>query len=119
MRQLSLRTKNCCLLADAYFDAGFVPVIDDVVIGARLDDFLARLGSRPIRFVLLTPSVDVVEHRDASRRNKHVFSIWGHLDANMRRETRRVGLWLDTSAISAEQTVEAILARRDEALLPD
>jgi predicted kinase len=119
IRQLRLRTKNCCLLADSYFEAGFTPVIDDVVIGSRLDEFLGTLHSRPIRFVLLTPGVEVVQQRDATRANKHVFSIWGYLDANMRSETRLVGLWLDTSHLTAEETVDAILARTDEALIPD
>lgn len=119
MRQLGLRTRNCCLLADSYFEAGFTPVIDDVVIGMRLDDFLNQLHSRPIRFVLLTPRIEVVQERDAMRDNKHVFEIWGYLDDNMRRETRRAGLWLDTSEMSAKETVDAILAGADEALLPD
>jgi chloramphenicol 3-O-phosphotransferase len=117
MRQLSLRTRNVCLLADSYFEAGFTPVIDDVVIGRRLDDFLRQLQGRPIRFVLLTPSIDEVERRDARRPSKHVFSIWGHLDDSMRKETPRVGLWLDTSQMLAEEVVDAILSRKDEALL--
>lgn len=119
MSQLGLRTKNCCMLADSYFEAGFNAVIDDVVIGARLDDFLETLRARPIRFVLLTPSVDVVQHRDANRGYKQVFSIWGYLDANMRNETRRVGLWLDTSEMTAAETVDTILERGDEATLRD
>ena len=119
MRQLRLRTKHCCLLADSFFEAGFTPIIDDVVIGFRLDHFLEDLTSRPIRFVLLTPRAEIVQQRDTNRSEKHVFETWGHLDGNMRRETRRVGLWLETSEMTAEETVEAILARQDEAILPD
>jgi hypothetical protein len=119
MRQLRLRTKNCCLLADSFFEAGFTPVIDDVIIGLRLDDFLAGLRSRPIRFVLLTPRAEIVQQRDANRSEKHVFDIWGHLDESMRRETRRVGLWPDTSEMTAEETVDAIITRQDEAILLD
>jgi predicted kinase len=121
-RQLRLRTKNVCMLADSYREAGFTPVIDDVVIGdrnGRLADFLERLRSRPVRFVLLTPSIEVVERRDAERGYKQVFSIWGHLDETMRRDTPHVGPWLDTSSMTAEETVETILARADEALLKD
>jgi hypothetical protein len=116
-RQLRLRTKNVCLLADSFCVAGFTPVIDDVVIGSRLEEFIGSLRGRPLRYVLLTPSLDEVQRRDAERTSKHVFSIWGHLDASMRRETPRVGLWLDTTHLSAEQTVDAILARSDQALL--
>jgi len=116
-RQLRLRTRNVCMLADSYFEAGFTPVIDDVVIGSRLDDFLHDLRARPTRFVVLIPRLDVVQKRDAERSTKHVFSIWGHLDASMREHTPRVGLWLDTSDLTAEQTVDAILARPNEATL--
>ena len=116
-RQLKLRTSNVCLLADSYRDAGFTPVIDDVVIGARLQDFISALGTRPVRLVLLAPSIDVVEQRDRDRDYKQVFEIWGHLDAAMRSESPRRGLWLDTSAMTVEETVDAILTRRDEARL--
>jgi adenylate kinase family enzyme len=66
-RQLRLRTRNVCLLADSYHDAGFTPVIDDVVIGARLQDFLRAVKARPVRLVLLAPSIDVVQARPRSR----------------------------------------------------
>jgi hypothetical protein len=118
MRQLRLRTKNVCLLADSYREAGFTPVIDDVIIGVRLENFLADLGVRPVRFILLTPRIGVVETRDRERGYKQVFSIWGHLDAVMRAETPRLGLWLDTSTMTAVETVEAIPGRAEEALLP-
>jgi cytidylate kinase len=108
-RQLRLRARNVCLLADSYFDAGFTPVIDDVVIGSRLAEFQRTLRSRPLLLVLLTPRLEVVEHRDANRTEKHVFDIWSHLNEVMHRETPRVRLWLDSSDITAEQTVSAIL----------
>jgi hypothetical protein len=36
-------------------------------------------------------------------------------DSALREETPRLGLWLDSSALSVAQTVEAILARLEEA----
>ncbi len=116
-RQLRLRARNACLLADSFFEAGFTPVIDDVVIGSRLHDFLSDLRSRPLRFVLLLPSAGVVQERDAGREAKHVFERWGHLDAVIREETPKLGLWLDTSALTAGETVAAILAGWDKALV--
>jgi chloramphenicol 3-O-phosphotransferase len=110
-RQLRLRGRNCCLLADSFFEAGFTVVIDDVVIGSRLDDFVSDLKSAPVYFVLLTPSPEVVAGRDAGRAEKQVFDKWGHLDEVMRTETRRVGLWLDSSRLGPEATVDAILER--------
>lgn len=116
-RQLRLRTRNACLLADSYFQAGFSPVIDDVVISWRLDHFLEDLRSRPVCFVLLTPDIDVVRHRDATRGYKQVFDIWGHLDEEMRRDTPKLGLWLDSSYMTAEATVDHILTHADAALV--
>lgn len=117
-RQLRLRTRNVCLLADSYRDAGFTPVIDDVVIGERLRDFLDDLASRPVWLVTLAPEIDVVERRDRERGYKQVFSIWSHLDVELRAQVPRLGLWLDTSALPTQETVDAILGRADEALLP-
>ena len=117
-RQLRLRGRNACLLADSFFEAGFKPVIDVVVIGSRLDEFRSQLRSWPLLFVLLTPRLDIVQRRDSERPEKHVFRKYGHLDQVMREETPREGLWLDSSELTAEQTVDEILARAwDEAQL--
>jgi predicted kinase len=116
-RQLRLRGRNVCLLADSFYEAGFTPVIDDVVIGSRVEEFVSNLRSRPLLFVMLAPSADVVRERDGSRAEKHVFDKWGHLDEVVRNETRRVGLWLDTSVQTAEETVEELERRVDEAVV--
>ena len=117
MRQLRLRCKHVCLLAASFFEAGFTAVIDDVVIGSRLEEFLDDLRGHPVRFVMLAPRPDVVRERDAARTEKHVFDKWGHLDEVVRNETRRVGLWLDTSGQSAEETVAEIVRRAAEAIV--
>ncbi len=101
MRQLRLRGHNACLLARSFCEAGFTVVLDDVVVGSRLDDFLVDLQGLRCHFVLLTPRAEVVAGRDAGRDEKHVFDKWGHLDAVMRAETRPVGLWLDSSGLTA------------------
>lgn len=118
-RQLRLRTRNASLLADSFFEAGFTPVIDDVVIGTRLDDFRHDLRNRPILFVMLVPAPDVVKSRDSNRKGKHVFERWGHLDEYVRHQMPRVGLWIDTSGLTTEDTVAMILERAwPEAMLP-
>jgi predicted kinase len=111
MRQLRLRGRNVALLADSFFEAGFTPVVDDVVIGTRLAELRSDLTSRPLLFVLLTPRLEVVRERNRQRPNKDVFEAWRHLDAVARKETPRVGLWLDSSDQSAEASVEEILRR--------
>jgi broad-specificity NMP kinase len=108
MRQFDLRRRNVSMLADSFFDAGFTPVIDDIVIGSRIDEYVSGLQGRPLLFVMLVPRPDVVRKREMSRK-KYVFDRWAHLDDVIRRETPRVGLWLDTSDMSADETVDAIL----------
>jgi predicted ATPase len=115
MRQLRLRGRHVCMLADSFYEAGFMPVIDDVVIGGRLDEFLQHLRGRTVAFVMLAPRLEVVATRDAVRDEKHVFDQWRHLDDVMRAETARVGLWLDTSEMTAIETVDEIVRRSNEA----
>jgi len=115
LRQLDLRAKNVCSLADSYFEAGFTVVVDDVVISSRLDQFVALVQGRPLHFVLLVPNAGTVRERNRLRPAKDVLDRWAHLDAVMREETPRMGLWLDNAGLTAAGTVEAILARWDEA----
>lgn len=111
MRQLRLRGRNVALLADSFFEAGITPVVDDVVIGSRFDELRADVRSRPLLFVLLTPSLDAVRERNRQRPNKDVFEAWRHLDTVARRETKPLGLWLDTSKQTAEESADEILRR--------
>ncbi len=107
--QLELRRRNVCLLADSFADAGFVPVIDDVVVSPSvLNLYVARLGTRPLRLVQLTPTLEVIQRRDAGR-DKQVFNLWGHLNDDLHNRMPRIGLWLDTSDLTERQTVDVPL----------
>jgi predicted ATPase len=116
MQQLRLKERHASLLARSFFEAGFTAIIDGVVISDRLTGYEADLDGLPLRFVLLTPSAEVVRARDGGR-PRPVFETWGYLDKVMRRETPRRGLWLDSSDLTADQSVDAILGRADEARL--
>lgn len=117
--QLRLRRRNICALADSFRQAGFVAVIDDVVVSVPvLHRYLGELRSRPLLFVQLAPSIEVIRERD-SRRHKQAFETWSHLDAEMRAGMTPFGLWLDTSRLTAAETVRQILARSDEAVVPE
>ena len=118
LRQLRLRTRSVSVLADTFASAGVVPVIDDTVVDRqRLEDYLADLQTRPLRLVLLSPPLAIALARDRQRGYKEVGQIWAHLDAVMREEMVGLGLWLDTSAQTPEQTLAAILARLPETVL--
>lgn len=115
--QLLLRRRNTALLADSFGSAGFEVVIDDVILWpGGLSLYLDLLRSRPIRFVVLAPRLDVVAGRDAGR-DKHVFELWQHLNDDLRRWTDQPGLRLDTSNEDATTTVRTIRQRWDEALV--
>jgi len=66
--------------------------------------------------VFLDPDAAAIEQRERER-NKFAYGPgrWsvGGLQAVLREQTDRIGLWLDTSGQDAEQTVGAILANLD------
>lgn len=113
-RQIVLRRRNINLFANSFLQAGFIVVIDDVVVSAGvLGQYLQNLPA-PIRFVQLCPAIEVVEARDAAR-HKQVFHIWKHLQRQLD-QMQRVGLWIDTSSLSAEETVDRILRGSEDAI---
>jgi predicted kinase len=117
--QLELRRRNMCALADSFAEAGFVPVLDDVVVSEpALEGYLAGLRSRPLLLVQLAPGLDVIRMRDGAREKK-VFEMWSHLDAELRRGMSGFGLWLDTSTMTVTETVRQILARCGEAVVAE
>lgn len=109
-RQLRLRLRHACLLGLSFVEAGFTAVVDDIVIGERVDHLLAELAGRRFIFVMLTPRPAVVRERERGRGTR-LWEAWGWMDAEIRTNTRRLGLWLDTSDQSADETVDAILRR--------
>jgi len=117
-RQLDLRRLNIRQLADSFAIAGFTPVIDDVIVSEEVLDGYRLLATRPIAFVQLVPTSDTVLARDASR-EKQVAATWVHLDDQVRSWPEpRPALWLDSSELTVEATVEAIVQRSDQAILP-
>ena len=120
-RLLDLRYRLAGRVADEYCEAGFSTVVQDNIFGADVTQWLRSVAARPRHLVVLRPSVAVVAERDAARRGATGkvayrpgdFSI-EDLDAAVA-ATPRIGLWLDTSAQTAEQTVQEIIRRRSEA----
>jgi hypothetical protein len=117
-RQLELRYRLGAATADAYFEAGFTVVVQDIVMGPALRRYVEDIRSRPLHVVVLAPPSDVVAVRE-ERRQKTAYQPDGpsidELDRYLREETPRIGLWLDTSEQSPDETVEEILRRLDEA----
>ena len=116
--QLVLGAHNAALLADSLMDAGFTPIVDDVVLQLQLARYREVLSRWPLRLVVLAPPVEVALERDRGRAEKHVANRFAYLDTELRKQMQGLGLWLDTSGMSVSETVGAIIRRTDEALVP-
>ena len=120
---LDLRYRLSAITADEYCEAGFTAVVQDNIFGADVVRWLDLVRSRPRRLVVLRPSRDVVAARDAARQARTgkiayrpgEFTIDG-LDKALA-ATPRIGLWLDTSNQTPEETVTDIMLRRREATI--
>jgi hypothetical protein len=109
--QMQLRDRNIVALTNNFTHQGFLTVIDDCIVGLpRWKRLLAGIRARPVYLAMLAPDVGTVEQRDRDR-DKHVFHLWSHLDAIMRRDMSGIGYWIDTTAMTAEATADAVLAR--------
>lgn len=123
-RLLDLRYRLSSTVADEYAAAGFTTVVQDNIYGPDVEAWLGRIAARPRHLVVLRPSVAVVEERDQLRRRAtgKVAYRGGFTpavnDEHLAGTPTDLGLWLDTSDQTPEQTVEEVLARRDEAVVP-
>ena len=119
-RQLQIRTRVSAAAADVWCSAGFVPVIDDIYVSrGRTDLLIDRLEARPVRLVVLAPDPLTALRRDAPRPDKTVGEQWLQLDAVQRHELAGVGLWIDSTARSAERTVDRIIEGLDTAIVAE
>lgn len=114
--QLRLRYRLSAATADAYAEAGFTAVVQDVVLGADLAAYVRLVRTRPLYVVVLAPSAAAVAAREAGRA-KTGYGAWtvDRLDGELRARTPRIGLWVDSSELTVGETVEEILAGRERA----
>jgi hypothetical protein len=115
-RQLRLRLRNACLLARSFAESGFDAIVDDIVAGPRFDHVCEDLDGVPFGFVMLLPAFAHVKARWRAMGSPFVDS-WDWIDDEIRQRTPRAGLWLDTTDLTPEATVDAILDRIDETVV--
>lgn len=110
LSQLRLRYRLTATVSDAYAQAGFTVVVQDVVLGEHLAAMTALIRSRPLHVVVLAPRPATIAAREAAR-GKSAYGRWAvdQLDDILRHHTPRLGLWLDTSDQTPAQTVDTIL----------
>ena len=115
-RQLALRHRLAAHTANMYAEAGFTVVVQDLFVGASLEPFLAQLRG-PVSLVMLAPDVSTVMRREAERTKTGYGELWSirDFDHKVRTETPKIGLWLDSSQQSPDETVDEIIRRLPEA----
>jgi hypothetical protein len=125
LAQLSLRYRHGAMLCESFVAHGFIAVHADNMFGSDVERHLRQLDC-PASLVVLRPRSDVVAEREQARGSDayaswtasggtvldavETFTSW--LDA-----TPRIGLWLDTSEHTVDDTVDEILHRWDEAIV--
>ena len=112
LEQLRQRHRLAAAVADGYFEAGFSVVLEDVVSGPMLGDYRTMIRSRPCHVVVLVPSLETVVARAAGRdqRGYGARTVEQLYEAFVSQRPR-VGLWLDTTSLTPEETAAEILAR--------
>ncbi len=111
LAQLRLRYELAAYTADRYAAAGFDVVLQDVVIGPELTDFMDRIATPDRYLVVLAPSVAALERRERERaKTGYTGFSPADLDRVVRDDTPRLGYWLDSSDLTPDETVDAILA---------
>jgi predicted kinase len=118
LTQLRLRYRLAALAADEYVTAGFTTVLQDVIVGPMLTELLAMITTRPLALVVLAPSVEEVTRREAGRTKTGYGTFTpADFDTLLRTTTPRIGLWIDSTAQTPDETVDEILQGRDKALI--
>ena len=117
LRQLQLRYRLAAMTADAYHEAGFSVVLQDIAIGSLLTEYVGLIRSRPLVLVVLAPRADVVASRESAR-SKSAYQAGApeapDWDSALRRETPKIGMWIDSSEQEAPETVQAIIDQAPE-----
>jgi hypothetical protein len=122
LRQDELWNRNMCSLANNFIGLrvhhsdGHGPADR-----SELDFFIALMSTRPVRLVVLAPGIEVCKHRNAGRDPQDRFEFDGYERLeDMQPEFGDIGWWLDTSAMTTDQTADRLvgeMAGRTIALL--
>ena len=114
--QLNLRYDLAAQAADRFAEEGFDAIVQDVILGKDLADFVKRIASHERYLVVLSPSLSALEWQEEQRTKAgYVHLSAGALDEVLRRETSHIGYWLDCSSQTTDETVADILANLDKA----
>lgn len=112
LAQLNLRYAIAVEVAQRYVAGGFTVVYQDIIIGATLAELVAQLRHHPLYVVVLCPAPTVVAGREAGRGKRGYGDVdeVTSFDEVLRTQTPRLGLWLDSSTLTVDETVAQLLA---------
>jgi chloramphenicol 3-O-phosphotransferase len=116
VRQYELRLRNGALLVDAFHHSGFAAVHSDIVIEDWLPRYLEMVTGRPLYVVMLRPSPDVVLAREQAR-GSNAYRDYESVEQGVMDfcaavdRTLRIGLWVESSDQTPDETVDEILER--------
>lgn len=122
-RLLDLRYRLSARVAHDYATSGFTCVVQDNIYGRDVLTWIEAVNWSPTHLVVLRPTVEVVAERDSARQRSSgkVAYRSGYTpemnDRDVTTTPTSVGLWIDSSLLTVEETVAEILRRRDESLV--
>lgn len=120
--QLRLRFRAALAVANLYRDAGFDAILSDNFFGEEARRFLTIAldvhRSRSVHFVMLNPTIDAIRDRYRQRPGGgYTPTLTPQVLKQAVEQTIHVGLWLDTSLQTAEETALEILQQLDHAVI--
>src|SRR5690606_30269770 len=106
IQQLRLRYQITASVADMYAEAGFRVVVQDIILGPMLKGFIESIQSTLVFLVVLSPDEKTIIERENSRA-KTGYGLWtvSELNQMLQKDTPKIGMWLDTSELTPEETV--------------
>ncbi|WP_313886545.1 AAA family ATPase [Bacillus sp. SD088] len=114
VEQLILRYNMAAKVADMYYTAGFSVVVQDTYLGKEVHSFLQAFESKPVYFITLNPNIKAIAERE-KKRNKTGYTTWEFepLYEVLINENPRIGLWIDSSDMTPEETLSEIIKRAE------
>lgn len=108
--QLDLRYRLTANAAKEYHNEGFIVIIQDNYYGEKLPYFLKLLGTNDIKTVVLCPNAETIRLREEKRnKNGYIGFDVAELYDEFMKNTPHIGLWIDSSNLSPEETAATIL----------
>lgn len=115
LNQLNLRYRITANAAKEYYNSGFTVVVQDNYLGDKLKYFAELLKDYPVYIIVLCPGIKYIEHREKYRSKKgYIGFTVESLYQGFMENTPRIGIWLDNSNMTPEETAKEIIRRADK-----